>query len=38
MFRLLADGYLTLDGTGRSAAKAVGAMIEVQCDAQAVQQ
>ena len=37
-FRLLADEYLALDRTGRSAAKAVGAIIEVQCDDQAVQE
>ncbi|MCY4593750.1 MAG: type II toxin-antitoxin system RelE/ParE family toxin [Bryobacterales bacterium] len=37
-FRLLADEYLALDRTGLSAAKAVGAIIEVQCDDQAVQE
>ena len=37
-FRLLADEYLALDRTGLSAAQAVGAIIEVQCDDQAVQE
>ena len=37
-FRLLADEYLALDRTGLSAATAVGAIIEVQCDDQAVQE
>ena len=37
-FRLLADEYLALDRTGLSAAMAVGAIIEVQCDDQAVQE
>ena len=31
-FRLLADEYLSLDRAGRLAAKAAGAIIEVQCD------
>ena len=37
-FRLLADEYLALDRTGLSAVQAVGAIIEVQCDDQAVQE
>ena len=37
-FRLLADAYLLLDRTGLSAAQAVGAIIEAQCDEQAVQE
>ena len=37
-FRLLADGELALDRTGLPAAKAVGAIIEVECDDQAVQE
>ena len=38
MFRLLADAYLLLDRTGLSAAQAAGAIVEVQCDEQAVQE
>ena len=37
-FRLLADEYLALDRTGLSAAQAVGAIIEVKCDDQAIQE
>ena len=37
-FRLLADEYLALDGTGISAAQAVGAIVEVKCDDQAIQE
>ena len=37
-FRPLADEYLAVDRTGLSAAQAVGAIIEVQCDDQAVQE
>ena len=37
-FRLLADEHLALDRTGRLAARAVGSIIEVQCDDQAVQE
>ena len=37
-FRLLAGEYLTLDPAGVAAAQAVGAIIEVPCDDQAVQE
>ncbi len=37
-FRLLADEYLSLDQDGLAAAQAVGAIIEVKCDEQAVQE
>ncbi len=37
-FRLLADEYLALDRTGLSAVQAVGAIIEVKCDDQAIQE
>ena len=37
-FRLLADEYLALGRTGLSAAQAVGAIIEVKCDDQAIQE
>ena len=37
-FRLLADEYLALDRTGLSAAQAIGAIIEVKCDDQAIQE
>ena len=37
-YRLLADGYLALDAAGLAAAQAVGAIIEVECDDQAVQE
>ncbi len=37
-FRLLADEYLSLDPAGLAAAQAVGAIIEVECDDQAVQE
>ena len=37
-FRLLADEYLALDSPGLAAAQAIGAIIEVKCDDQAVQE
>ena len=37
-FRLLADEYLALDGAGLAAAQAVGAIIGVQCNDQAIQE
>ena len=37
-FRLLANEYLTLDRSGLAAALAAGAIIEVRCDDQAVQE
>ena len=37
-FRRLADAYLALDRAGLAAAQAVGAIIEVKCDDQAVQE
>ena len=37
-FRLLANEYLSLDQAGLAAAQAVGAIIEVKCDEQAVQE
>ena len=37
-FRRLADEYLALDPAGLAAAQAVGAIIEVKCDDQAVQE
>ena len=37
-FRLLADEYLSLDQAGLAAAQRVGAIIEVKCDDQAVQE
>ncbi len=37
-FRLLADEYLALDRAGLAAAQAVGAIIEVKCNDQAVQE
>ena len=37
-FRLLADEYLALDRTGLAAAQAAGAIVEVKCDDQAVQE
>ena len=37
-FRRLADEYLALDRAGLAAAQAVGAIIEVNCDDQAVQE
>ena len=37
-YRLLADEYLALDPSGLAAALAVGAIIEVSCDDQAVQE
>lgn len=37
-FRLLAGEYLALDRTGLAAAQAIGAIIDVKCDEQAVQE
>ena len=37
-FRLLADEYLALDRRGLAAAQAAGAIVEVNCDDQAVQE
>ena len=37
-FRLLADEYLALDRAGLAAAQSVGAIIEVKCNGQAVQE
>ena len=37
-FRLLADEYLALDRLGPAAAQAAGAIVEVKCDDQAVQE
>ena len=37
-FRLLADEYLALDQAGLTAAQSVGAIIQVKCDDQAVQE
>ncbi len=37
-FRLLADAYLALDEAGLTAAQSVGAIIEVKCDDQAIQE
>ena len=37
-FRLLAGEYLALDGSGLAAAQAAGAIVEVKCDDQAVQE
>ncbi len=37
-FRLLAGEYLALDGNGLAAAQAAGAIVEVKCDDQAVQE
>ncbi|MCY3830818.1 MAG: type II toxin-antitoxin system RelE/ParE family toxin [Rhodospirillaceae bacterium] len=37
-YRLLADEYLALDGTGLAAAQAAGAIVEVNCDDQAIQE
>ena len=37
-YRLLADEYLSLDGAGLAAAQATGAIIEVECDDQAIQE
>ena len=37
-FRLLADEYLALDRMGLAAARAVGAIVEVKCDDQAIQE
>ena len=37
-FRLLADEYLALDRKGLAAAQAVGAIVEVKCDDQAIQE
>ena len=37
-FRLLADEYLALDGTGLAVAQAAGAIVEVKCNDQAIQE
>ena len=37
-FRLLADEYLALDESGLAVAQAAGAIVEVKCDDQAVQE
>ncbi len=37
-YRLLADEYLALDETGLAAAQAAGAIVEVTCDDQAIQE
>ena len=37
-FRLLADEYLALDRRGLAAAQAAGAIVEVKCDDQAIQE
>ena len=37
-YRLLADEYLALDGRGLAAAQAAGAIVEMTCDDQAVQE
>ena len=37
-YRLLADEYLSLDGAGLAAAQATGAIIEVECNDQAIQE
>ncbi len=37
-FRLLADEYLALDERGLAAAQAAGAIVEVTCDDQAMQE
>ena len=37
-FRLLADEYLALDGADLAAVQAAGAIIEVKCDDQAIQE
>ena len=37
-YRLLADEYLSLDDAGLKAARATGAIIEVECDEQAIQE
>ena len=37
-YRLLADEYLSLDGAGLAAAQATGAIIEVDCNDQAIQE
>ena len=37
-FRLLADAYLALDEKGVAAAQAAGAIVEVTCDEQAIQE
>ena len=38
IYRLLADEYLSLDDAGLKAARATGAIIEVNCDDQAIQE
>ena len=37
-YRLLADEYLSLNGAGLAAAQATGAIIEVECNDQAIQE
>ena len=37
-YRLLADEYLSLDGAGLATAQATGAIIEVECNDQAIQE
>jgi len=37
-YRLLADEYLSLDGAGLAAAQETGAIIEVECNDQAIQE
>ena len=37
-YRLLADEYLSLDAAGLAAAQATGAIIEVECNDQAIQE
>ncbi len=37
-YRLLADEYLSLDGASLAVAQAAGAIIEVKCDDQAIQE
>ena len=37
-FRLLSDEYLALDGKGLAVAQAAGAIVEVTCDEQAIQE
>ena len=37
-YRLLADEYLALDATSLTAAQGAGAIVEVKCDDQAVQE
>ena len=37
-YRLLADGYLALDARGLAAAQAAGAIVEVKCDDETIQE